>query len=508
MVPPHQHDELASAIMSTLASHPFSASQLRIMGPGECSRHFPVFTPVIYAIASVLDPGRNADAARLSNPQFLPRPAPLPAPLPPPFQLQNNFQLPNLPRAQPLSVRPPPVVAQSPQRPDLDAIFARLLQPPRHPRQPTEPPRAGISDVVCITGPPAEGDGESLEAPVGLKEETRKISKLRRKNRAAYDCAVEKLEQARSKSEIGLPAREWIKRFVRLPLWEEEPSGAPLSDSQQRDKLYEARDALNNAAAGHEEAKALLLDRYTMWLRNPGGPGMVLGIQGPPGNGKTTLVEHGLSTALGRHTETIDMGGIGDPQILRGDRSLWVGSSHGRIADCLMRAGTRRMIIILEEVDKVTKAGVQHVISNLTDPNRNSSFEDSYFSGVPLDLSMAMIVCTFNEPQKLDGALLSRMGRIVETSALSEADKTEIAERFLIPKALKDVNRVGAMTLDGRAIRYMIRLCGGEEGARGLKALIERVVGATNTTMIERGLPRYEVSEADARRLFGGAGRT
>ncbi|KAL6406017.1 ATP-dependent protease [Ilyonectria robusta] len=466
-VPRFQHDQLASSIMSTMASYPLTAAQLHLLGPEQCARHFSVFAPVIHAIAGILRVGPRLDAP----------------PLPAAVQGRNVGAV--TPRLDPLA----------------EALRALQLPPKRDENADT--PKVLERDGGCVR--PLR-DKDALEAPSGLERETRMISQLKDRNRTAYNCAVTKLDRARRRDSESDQAREWIKNFVRLPLWEADRPNSSLSGGQQRDKLRNARDTLNAAVAGHDEAKKILLSRYAIWLRNPEGPGMVLGIQGPPGNGKTTLVEHGLSSALGRPAETIDMGGVGDAHILRGDRSLWMGSSPGRIADCLMRTGTRRFILILEEVDKVTRPGVQHVISNLTDPNRNSNFEDSYFSGVPLDLSKAMIVCTFNETRNLDPALASRMGQIVETSALSDDDKTDIAKRFFIVEALKDANRIGEIVFNDRAVHYIVGLCRSDPGARRLKSYIERVVGAVNIAMIESEQDRYEVTEAGARRLCSRAG--
>lgn len=495
-VPPYQHDQLASNIMSSLASYPFSANELRRLGPQECSRHFPVFAPVINAMASVLGSSQSFDDGYFINPQP-PQRATLP----------RFLESPSAPRANlfDASIHRPEAFAW-----DAGATTPRPSPPPlgRAPPRRATPPSRNRSNDTPTTGR-KEPARDSLEAPSGLESETRKIRRLKDIDRTAYNCAVEKLERAHSDNSEGNRAREWIKKFVQLPLWEtDDRPNRNYSTAQQQDRLREARRALDDTVVGHDEAKTVLLGRYAMWLRNPEGPGMVLGIQGPPGNGKTTLVAHGLSSVLGRPAEIIDMGGIRDAQILRGDRALWVGASCGRVADCLMRTGTRRLILILEEIDKVHRSGeVQHVLSNLTDPNRNSGFEDSYFSGVPLDLSKAVIICTFNDTSSLDSALVSRMGRIIETSGLSSDDKIDIARRFLIPKALKDARRQETVTFNDQAVSRMVELSTGDPGARQLKSYVERVVGAVNVTMIEGGLTWYTVTVADVQQACA-SGRT
>ena len=45
------------------------------------------------------------------------------------------------------------------------------------------------------------------------------------------------------------------------------------------------------------------------WMKNPNSGGNVLAIQGPMGNGKTTLVKEGISKVLNRPFHFINSGG-------------------------------------------------------------------------------------------------------------------------------------------------------------------------------------------------------
>ena len=73
---------------------------------------------------------------------------------------------------------------------------------------------------------------------------------------------------------------------------------------------------------------------------------------------------------------------------------------------------------------------------HLTDPSRNARFEDSCFNSIPLAMSKATILCTFNNVNRLDAALQDRMGRIIFTGALSYKQKICIARGFLLPEAV------------------------------------------------------------------------
>ena len=54
------------------------------------------------------------------------------------------------------------------------------------------------------------------------------------------------------------------------------------------------------------------------WISNPDSMSLVLGIQGPPGNGKTTLCRQGIAEALGRPFAQISLGGATDASVLEG----------------------------------------------------------------------------------------------------------------------------------------------------------------------------------------------
>jgi ATPase family associated with various cellular activities (AAA) len=486
--PVSAHEQMAGDLLSALAQYPVHAGQLRLLGPEECARRYPIFAPVIYSIADMLIPGWNGSPVHVANPPppLLPskpasgRPPPTPALVAP-----STVPLPVVPRSTPDSMKITPKPASTPKVDTLAQILADLQLP-----SPIKPHK----DRPC--------DDNKLEAPEGMEDTARKINLLKYKNPAAYRRAVQKLGEAGdSGSTISTHARNWLNGFVRLPLWGEEHSSKNFTDAQQRTELRKAYEKLDAAASGHNEAKKRLMNRLALWLRNPDGPGLVLGIQGPPGNGKTSLVTRGLGAAMGRPVRVLDMGGVSDANKLRGDRSVWVSSCHGKISEFLMETGTTSIIIVLDEVDRVTNRGLQDVLSNLTDPNRNSQFEDNYFEGVPLDLSKTTIVCTFNEAGRLDSALKDRMGQIIYTQPLNSAEKTDVAKRFLIPAALKEVRRTGEVTFSDDAVRYLVALCSEDGGARGLKSYIELVVGTVSRTMIECEQHKAEVGEEQVRRI-------
>ena len=53
----YEHEQMASNLRSTLVNYPVQAAQLRLPGPQECTRRYPIYAPIIYAVADILIPG-------------------------------------------------------------------------------------------------------------------------------------------------------------------------------------------------------------------------------------------------------------------------------------------------------------------------------------------------------------------------------------------------------------------------------------------------------------------
>ena len=73
-------------------------------------------------------------------------------------------------------------------------------------------------------------------------------------------------------------------------------------------------------------------------ITNPKSKGGVLGIWGPPGNGKTTLIKEGIAKAMNKPFVFISLGGAQDSSFLEGHSFTYEGSICGRIMNGLMES--------------------------------------------------------------------------------------------------------------------------------------------------------------------------
>ena len=99
-------------------------------------------------------------------------------------------------------------------------------------------------------------------------------------------------------------------------------------------------------------------------------------------------------------------------------------------------------IIFIDELDKVSKTEhgeIIGVLTHLIDPTQNEGFQDKYFNGIDLDLSKALFIFSYNDPDAIDRILLDRIHR-VKFEHLSLKDKLTIAEKHLLPEIYKNGN--------------------------------------------------------------------
>ncbi len=238
------------------------------------------------------------------------------------------------------------------------------------------------------------------------------------------------------------------------------------------------------AGAVHYLSKPIELDELRATVRRllgeqrpiPAGRSPILCFVGPPGVGKTS-VGMAVADALGRSFTRMSLADLHDEAELRGHRRTYAGAMPGRILQALRSLGVRNPVFMLDEVDKIAqdvKGDPASALLEILDPEQNARFVDRYLE-IPFDLSSVLFLATANSVERLAGPVLDRM-EVVPFSGYSEAEKRDIARRFILPRQLREhglTHPCPAVT-DG-AMTRIIRDYTSEAGVRGLEREISRL---------------------------------
>ena len=280
--------------------------------------------------------------------------------------------------------------------------------------------------------------------------------------------------------------RTWLDKVVSVPfgIYKELPVRLEDGPDVCGDFMNKALSCLDKATYGQEEPKLQIMQFISTKIANPAGRGLSLLLVGPPGIGKTTIIMNGIAKALGWPFQFISLGGDSDASTYTGHQLVYESSHCGKIVNSLVSSKSMSTVIMFDEVDKISQTPkgeeIMNLLIHLTDPVQNSEFEDKYLAGVPIDLSKVMFVFSANDIQKIDRVLLDRM-IVIDLKGYELKEKTIIAEKYLLPDSLRDVNLTEKVSISKDILTFIIQEYASEEkGVRELKRCIDQIVQKIN----------------------------
>lgn len=241
---------------------------------------------------------------------------------------------------------------------------------------------------------------------------------------------------------------------------------------------------MNQSVYGHDDAKRKIIQIMCQGIRNKNSKGLVIGLEGPPGNGKTTLIENGICKVLERPFIPISLGGAQDSSFLEGHSFTYIGSIPGRIAEGIISSKCMNPVFYFDELDKIsnTDKGLEivNLLVHLIDPAQNHHYRDKYFHGVNIDLSKATFIFSFNDASLINHILLDRI-TVIKTQPLDLTQKQIISNKYLLPNILKDVGlKENSIKVNDEIWSYIINKYTFEGGVRKFKELMYHIVRELN----------------------------
>jgi ATP-dependent Lon protease len=277
---------------------------------------------------------------------------------------------------------------------------------------------------------------------------------------------VNKLKMMSPMSAEATVVRSYIDWMLGVP-WKKR--------SKVRTDIVAAEEVLETDHYGLDEVKERILEYLAVQKRVKKIKGPVLCLVGPPGVGKTSLGES-IARATNRKFVRMALGGVRDEAEIRGHRRTYIGSMPGKIIQKLSKSGVRNPLFLLDEIDKM---GQDHrgdpasALLEVLDPEQNNSFNDHYME-VDYDLSEVMFICTSNS-MNIPAPLLDRM-EIIRIPGYTEDEKLNIAQRYLLPKQIKNNGiRDAEISIGEPALRDLIRFYTKEAGVRGLERELAKI---------------------------------
>ena len=304
------------------------------------------------------------------------------------------------------------------------------------------------------------------------KDETSSLNKSILKCKMPKDvekkCMAElkKLKNMSPMSAEATVIRNYLDWMIDLP-W--------FKKSDVAIDLTKALSVLDADHFGLEKVKERIIEFLAVQKRMEKIKGPILCLVGPPGVGKTSLGKS-IAKATNREFVRVSVGGMRDEAEIRGHRRTYIGSLPGKIIQMMKKAGTKNPLILLDEIDKIGndyRGDPSSALLEALDPEQNSTFNDHYLE-VDYDLSDVMFVTTANTLNILP-PLLDRM-EVIRLAGYTEDEKINIANKYLLPKQIKDNGvKEKEMTLSEDIVKEIIRSYTKESGVRNLEREISKV---------------------------------
>ena len=305
---------------------------------------------------------------------------------------------------------------------------------------------------------------------------------------------LKKLKNMSPMSAEATVVRNYLDWMIDIPWYKKD---------QVNIDLKKAIKTLDEDHFGLEKVKERIIEFLAVQKRMNKLKGPILCLVGPPGVGKTSLGKS-IAKATNRKFIRMSLGGVRDEAEIRGHRRTYIGSLPGKIIQMMKKAGAKNPLFLLDEIDKVGndyRGDPSSALLEALDPEQNSNFNDHYLE-VDYDLSDVMFVTTANTLNILP-PLLDRM-EVIRLPGYTEDEKINIADKFLLPKQLKDNGvKEGELNLSEGTVKEIIRSYTKESGVRNLEREISKIARKTVKKVISEEEIKVNVNTNNLSNFLG-----
>ena len=369
---------------------------------------------------------------------------------------------------------------------------------------------------------------KAIQKELGEEEERDDVEEMRKRieqlelseeQRSEVDRELRRLERTSPQSAEYQVIRTFLEWVTELPWNERTEDKIDLARSEEilhedhhgledvKDRIVEflaVRKLQLERLEGEAPAKAHEGTEITAEDIHHTGRGPILLFVGPPGVGKTSIAQS-IARSLSRKYVRISLGGARDEADIRGHRRTYVGAMPGRIIQGMRQAKSKNPVFLLDEVDKLGvsfQGDPSAALLEVLDPAQNQTFVDHYL-GIPFDLSEVLFIATANYLDRIPGPLLDRMER-VDFAGYTEAEKLQIAKRYLLPRQRKENSlRDDELTMTDEAVLTVVQHYTREAGVRQLEREVGKFARKVARNIAAGKVPKVEATPEDIRELLG-----
>lgn len=324
-----------------------------------------------------------------------------------------------------------------------------------------------------------------------------------------------RLKSLKADKEIKDKIQKEIERFKAMPGGSQEANVVRMyletvlelpwkKVSKDNNSITHAEDILNEDHYGLLKVKERILEYLAVRTLTKKGTSPIVCLVGPPGTGKTSIARS-VAKALNKEYVRISLGGVRDEAEIRGHRKTYVGAMPGRIAEALRQAGVSNPLMLLDEIDKVSrdyKGDTSSALLEVLDSEQNVKFWDHYIE-LPIDLSNVLFIATANTTTTIPGPLLDRM-ELIEVTSYTENEKFHIAKNYLVRKQReKNGLTESQVTITDKALEKIIHNYTREAGVRTLERRIGAVYRKAARQFLENNKEVIEITDLNLETYLG-----